>query len=459
MRKKTASIEIMRTMTAGRPAALIFKFSLPLLAGNVLQQMYNLVDSVIVGNFVGKEALAAVGSTFILNFLLVSLFSGLATGFSIVISQFFGAGNHDGVRRTVDTAYVVAVLGAALVTVVGIALSGVLLDILNTPAGITLEMSRIYLIILFVGTIGNFGYNLNAGILQGLGDSTSSLIFLAVATVINIALDLIFVLFLGWGVAGVALATIIAQLLSFLAGTWFIVKRRKLTTLQRADIRFDGQVLKECVRIGLPGGIQMMLFSVGTIALQRLVNSYGPTYMAAFGASSKIDSLAFMPVASFATASMTYTGQNFGAGRLDRVRSGFRSALLMSVGSCAAASVFVLVFARQLMGLFSPELEVVTAGIEILHRLMPFYVLLAVLFSINAVLRGTGESLWPFIAAFTSFMIIRLPAAYLLNHFFGRSEIGWCFALGWIGGLGVIVPFYLRGRWQRRFVPPSASEQ
>ncbi len=202
----------MKSMTEGRPAVLILKFSMPLLAGNLLQQMYNLVDSVVVGQFVGKEALAAVGSTNILNFLLISLFSGLALGFTILISQFFGAKEKDKIKRAVDTAYVVACIGAAAVTVLGLLLTEPLLSLMNTPAGPTHEMSGTYLRILFIGTIGTFGYNLNAGILQGLGDSMSSLRFLAVATVINIVLDLVFVVVFGWGVAGVASGVALASI-------------------------------------------------------------------------------------------------------------------------------------------------------------------------------------------------------------------------------------------------------
>ena len=272
----------MRNMIEGRPARLILSFSLPLLAGNVLQQTYNLVDSLVVGNFVGKEALAAVGGTFILNFLLVSLFSGLGMGFSIVISQFFGAGKGDRVKAAVDTGYAVSLLGAIPVTVAGIALAAPLLRLLNVPSGATMEMSSAYLTILFAGTVGSFGYNLNAGILQGLGDSVSSLGFLAIATVLNIALDLLFVAVFGWGVEGVAWATVVSQTVSFVIGVVFIVRKLKLTDLRLKGFRVDAPILRECARIGLPGGFQNMLFSLGTMAIQRLINGYGPAFMAAY---------------------------------------------------------------------------------------------------------------------------------------------------------------------------------
>jgi putative MATE family efflux protein len=209
------------------------------LAGNALQQTYNAVDSLVVGNFLGKEALAAVGSTSILAFLIISLFSGLALGFTILVSQFLGAGNQARIKRAADTAYVVALVGAVPVTVLGLFAVDPLLSLLNTPAGPTREMASTYLSVIFLGTVGNFGYNLNAGILQGLGDAVSSLVFLAVATVMNIILDLAFVGLFGWGVAGVAWATVISQSVSFLLGTLFIVKKLKITTLVPRELRFD----------------------------------------------------------------------------------------------------------------------------------------------------------------------------------------------------------------------------
>jgi len=437
-------------MTEGRPSKLILKFALPMLAGNVLQQMYNLVDSLVVGNFVGKEALAAVGGTFILNFLLVSLFSGLGLGFTIVISQFFGSGKKDSIRSAVDTAYVVSVIGAIAVTAVGVALVGPMLTAMNTPAGITREMSSSYLTIIFLGTIGSFGYNLNAGILQGLGDSVSSVIFLAVATVLNIVLDLLFVVAFHWGVAGAAWATIISQAISFIAGTVFIVRKLKLTRLDPRDLRFDPVILREAVRIGIPGGIQNALFSLGSMAIQRLVNGYGPVYMAGFSISSRIDSVAFMPIASFSSAITTYVGQNFGAGRLDRVKAGVRATQFMSAAICVVISVCVFLAARPLMTLFTRDAGVIGAGTAVLYRLMPCYVLLSALFILNSALRGTGESLLPFIASFSSFMLTRLPAAYILEHFFGWDQIGWCYGIGWVFGLCVAVPVWFAGKWKRR---------
>ncbi len=444
-------------MIEGRPASLILKFSIPLLAGNVLQQAYNLVDALVVGNFVGKEALAAVAVTGILSFLLFSLFSGIALGVTIVVARFVGSGARARLRATVETAYVVAFAGALLVTVLGVIAARPLLLLLDTPAGITLSMAETFLTIIFLGTIGNFGYNLNAGILQGLGDSVSSLVFLAVSVVINIVLDLVFVMVFHWGVAGVAWATVIAQVVSFIMGTVFIVRKLKLTSLKPVEFTFDPRILAEATRIGLPGGVQNMLFCLGTMAIQRLVNGHGSEYMAGFGISGRIDSLSFLPIASFSSAMTTFTGQNCGAGRLDRVRQGFWATHAMSAAVCVVISAGVFWGAPFLMGLFSSDAEVIHAGSEVLWRLMPCYVLLSALFITNSALRGAGEALWPFVASFTSFMILRMPAAYLLDHFFGKYEIGWCYGIGWLFGLAVALPVYFSGRWKRRI--PAFGEK
>ncbi len=452
-------------MTEGSPSRHIVKFSLPLLAGNALQQAYNLVDSLVVGNFVGKEALAAVGSTFIISFLVVSLFSGLSLGFTIVISQLFGAKNREGLRSAVDTAYIVALLGAIPVSLVGIASVRPLLVLLNTPAGPTMEMSATYLTVVFAGIIGTFGYNLNAGILQGLGDSVSSLVFLAVATVLNVVLDLLFVVVFGWGVSGVAWATIVSQAVSFLLGAAFIVFRLKLTDLVPARMRFDGRLLAEAARVGFPTGIQFMLFSIGTMVIQRLINGYGPAFMAGWSISGRIDSLAFMPIASFATAVTTFTGQNVGAGKFDRVRRGFRTTHALSALVCLTVSAVVFLVARPLMALFTPDAEVISVGVGVLRRLMPTYILLSVLFITNSVLRGAGESFWPFAASLVSFLFLRMPLAYLFDRLFGKGEIVWSFGVGWLVGCVVALARYRSGRWRRaalsaesRDPSPNSSE-
>jgi putative MATE family efflux protein len=437
-------------MTEGRPLRLISRFALPLLAGNVLQQMYNLADSIIVGNFVGKEALAAVGNSFIIHFLLTSLFMGIGMGATILISQFFGAKRNDKIKETIDTMYIVMLVSGAAVTILGLIIAAPLLRLMNTPAGITFDWSADYLRILFIGTIFSFGYNINSGILQGIGDSKSPLIFLAIATVLNIVLDLIFVIIFGWAVTGVALATIIAQGFSFFFGIWFINRRIKTIAISLRRAKYNQTIMMQCIRIGLPAGVQNMLFSLGTIVLQRLINGYGPAFMAGYSSVGKIDSFAFMPITSFASAVTTYVGQNIGAKKMERVKHGIRTTLLLSGVVCIAISLFVLAAGRYLMMAFSIDEEVIHTGIEFLNRLMPTYILLSMLFIINAALRGAGSSMLPLITSIVSLLVIRVPAAYILNSLFGKYEIFWCFGIGWAMGVFISGGYYLTGHWKKR---------
>lgn len=437
-------------MTKGSPTRLITKFAVPLLLGNVLQQMYNIVDSIVVGNFVGKEALAAVGNSFVIMFLLVSLFAGLGMGATILIAQFFGSGQKEKLKITVDTMYISILAGGLLITVIGIFIARPFLELMNTPEGITMEMSVTYLTTLFAGTLATFGYSVNSAILQGIGDSKSSLLFLAIATVINIALDLLFVVGFGMGVFGVALATIIAQAFSFLFGVWYINRKIKIFHISIKGMQFSSEILKKSFKIGLPVGLQNMLFCVGTIALQRLINGYGASFMAGYSAVNKIDAFVFMPIASFATAATTYVGQNIGARNLERVKQGVRSTLLLSVGLSIAISTLVMFFGRYLLMAFTQDPEVLRTGEEFIKRIMPCYFLLAIIFTLNSAVRGAGQSIVPMIVSIMSLLGARVPSAYLFDHFFGKYNIAWSFAVGWIIGTLIILPYYLSGHWKKK---------
>jgi putative MATE family efflux protein len=441
----------LNNMTVGQPWRLILRFALPLLLGNVLQQLYNIVDSIVVGNFVGKTALAAVGTAFPVIFLVNSLFMGIGMGATIIVSQYYGADDQASVKKTIDTIYISLFAVAIPLTVIGLIVARPLLQLMNTPAD-TLDQATTYMQIIFLGTFASFGYNINSGILQGLGDSKSPLIFLSIATGINIVLDFVFVLGFHWDVAGVAWATILAQLFSFLFGIWYINHRQHYIRISPRHMLFDLQILKDSVRLGLPAGLQNMSFSLGTMVLQSLINSYQSDFMAGFNGANKIDSFAFMPLFTFATAAMTYVGQNIGAGRMDRVKKGVRSTMIMSAIVCLVICVLILLFGGTLMRLFSQEPAVIEAGEAYLIRVAPFYILLAVLFTLNAALRGAGDSVVPLLATLASLWLARVPLAYFLAERFGRDAMFFSFPLGWLVGLAIVVPYYLSGRWRNKSV-------
>lgn len=439
----------MTDMTEGKPAKLITRFAIPMLLGNILQQMYNIVDSIVVGNFIGKEALAAVGNSFVVIFLLVSLFAGAATGAVILISQFFGSKQNEKLKLAVDTIYIGMIFASIIISLAGVAAARPFLRFMHTPAGDTMEMSATYLQTVFAGSVLMFGYNVNTAILQGVGDSKSSLLFLAIATAVNIALDLIFVTVFDMGVFGVALATVIAQGVAFAFGVWYINRKVKLFKLFSRNMKFSGKVLLQMFQIGLPAGIQNVLFSVGTIILQRLVNSYGSAFMAGYGATNKVDAFVFMPIVSFATAVSAFVGQNIGARRLDRVKQGVRSAVIISVGIAVISSVLVMIFGRYLLMAFTQDADVLRTGTEFIKRLMPPYFLLAIIFMLNSAVRGAGQSVIPMIATLISLLGARVPLAYLFDHLGGKYNIFWCYAAGWLVGVLIIVPYYLSGHWKK----------
>ena len=438
----------MTDMTIGKPRNLIIKFSIPLLLGNLLQQMYNIVDSIVIGNFAEKEALAAVGNSFIINFLLISLFMGIGLGATILISQFFGAKDEKKVHATVDTIYLAMIAGSIFVTVVGLVFATPILKLMNTPEGKTMALSESYLRTLFIGSIASFGFNVNSSILQGTGDSKSPLIFLAIATVINTILDLLFVAVFKMSVFGAALATIIAQLIAFIFSIVYINKRNQLLNISfPTKMHFNKEIMLKSIKLGLPAGIQNMLFCLGTMALLRLVNGYGPGFMSGYNAVNKIDTFAFLPITSISTAVTTYVGQNIGAKNLARARQGIRSANIISFITCAFMSLLVFIFGRYLLMAFSRDPEILLTGTEFIKRLMPPYVLLSITFILNSAMRGAGQSLFPMISSIVALILARVPSAYFFDYYFGKYNMFWCFAFGWVIGVTITIIYYLSGHW------------
>ena len=442
-------------MTQGNPAKLICLFALPLLFGNVLQQLYNMVDSIVVGNFVGDAALAAVGTGFPVIFMLVSLFMGLGTGATVMISQFYGAGDKESLRKTVATIYNAILVGAVPLTILGILLAGPLLRMMNVPED-AYGMARTYVMVVFAGVVGNLGYNVNAGILQGLGNSRTTLLFLSIACVINIVLDLVFVIVFSWGVMGVALATIIAQFCSWLFGIFYINKHYKELRIRPFHWDFDRHLFGRAMKLGIPSGIQQALFSVGVMVLQTLINRYDTAFIAGFQGANKLDTFGFMPVQSFAIAVTTYVGQNIGAGKMERVNRGMWYTVAMSAAVNVVVAIFLVPLGPVCMRLFSQDPQVIAAGCAYLDRIMPFYVVFSFMFILNAVMRGAGETIVPMISTLISLWLVRIPVAYFLADHFGRDNLFYCYVIGWLAGVVLSGLYYLSGRWKNKSIVTRA---
>ena len=437
----------LRNMTDGSPAEHIFYFALPLLAGSFLQQLYNMVDSWVVGNYVGDAALAAVGVGFPVIFMFTSLFMGISNGGTVVIAQYYGAGKLDRVRDAVDTIYTAFMAAALPVTVLALLLVKPLLFVLRVESGAYHE-AWVYLMIVCAGLVGTIGYNINAGILGGLGNSRTTLLFLAISSLMNIALDLALVLAAGMGVAGLALGTILSQAFSWLFGLFYINRRYPDIAIRPFCRRFDRTLFRQIMEIGLPAGIQMSLVSVGAMVVMSKINSYGKEFTAGYNVGYRLDQLAFLPVQGLSSAVTAFVGQNIGARRLDRVRRGIRVTLIAAV-IWSAVMLVLIPLGPALVSVFSDTPAVIQAGTVYLKCIMPFYFLFSVMFCLNNAMRGAGDSLFAMLDVLFSLILVRVPAVYWIANHYGPDYMYYGIGVGWTVGFTLSVAYYLSGRWKR----------
>ena len=438
----------LRNMTVGSPAGHIFYFALPLLLGSFLQQLYNMVDSWVVGNYAGDASLAAVGVGYPVIFMFTSLFMGLSGGGTVVIAQFYGAGNMGRVRDAVDTVYTAFMASAIPITLLALGLVKPVLLLMQVRADAWAE-SWLYLTVVSAGLVGAIGYNLNAGILGGLGNSRTTLLFLAISSVMNIVLDLVFVLGLGMGVLGVALGTIISQAFSWLFGLFYINRRYPAIAIRPFCRRFDRALFRQIMGIGLPAGIQMSLVAIGAMVVMSKINSFGKEFAAAYNVGSKLDSLAFLPVQSLSNAVTAFVGQNTGAKRPDRVRRGIRMTVAASV-VWSAVMLVLIPLGPTLVGFFSDTPAVIHSGTVYLRCIMPFYALFSVMFCLNNAMRGAGDSLFPMLDVIFSLILVRVPAVYWFADHYGPDYMYYGVGVGWCVGFTLSVVYYLSGRWKRK---------
>jgi putative MATE family efflux protein len=384
----------MRDLTQGNETKVIIAFALPMLIGNVFQQFYTMVDSIIVGNFVGTQALAAVGIAFPVIFLMISLTMGLTMGTMVLVAQYFGAKDFVKVRAAVDTGYIILFWAGLLMSIVGVLCTDAILRLLKVPADVFADASA-YLRVIFSGLLGMFGYNAISAILRGLGDSKTPLYLLIAASVANVALDLLFVVVFKWGAAGAAWATVIAQGLSFLGGMVYLNTRNEYVRFDLKTLRFEREIFKQSLRIGLPTGIQQTLVSLGMMALTRIVNGFGTTAIAAYAAASRLDSFASMPAMNLSQALSTFTGQNMGAGKTERVKRGHWSAILLGGAISVGVGASVVLFGPALMRLFTQDSAVIALGARYLLIVGASYLLFSTMFINNGVMRGAGTPSYP----------------------------------------------------------------
>lgn len=444
-------------MTEGNPGKRIVAFTIPMLIGNIAQQLYNTVDSIIVGRFVGDNALAAVGSAGpVLNLLLV-LFVGISVGAGIIVSQYFGARQREELSKSIGACMTLTAASSLFIMLLAPLVTKPLLRLLQTPESI-LDWCNSYLIILFTGIAGSAFYNILGGILRGLGDSVSALVYLLVATVINIVLDYIFVAEFHMGVAGVALATVIAQVVSAILS---VLKLRKMTGIFDMGKQYlfpEKSYFMTVVRLGIPSGLTQAIFSLSSIVVQTLTNSFGELFIAANVIVMRVDGFAMMPAFSFGSAMTTYAGQNIGAGKLDRVTRGAKEGTLIAVATSVVITILILVFGKSLMAIFTPTPELVDLSYDMMRILAAGYIAMEVTQCLSGVMRGAGDTVTPMWISVVTTVMIRIPLAYGMVHFtksaaLPKGDSACIFIsllLSWILGAVITFVMYKRGAWKKK---------
>ncbi len=437
---------MVKDMTKGEPVRLLLAFAVPLMVANVFQQLYSVVDAVVLGRGVGVQALAAAGSTGSVHFLVFGFITGLTHGYSILIAQRFGAGDEAGVRRAVANSAYLAVISSAVITALSLLFSRALMALMQTPADI-FEDALLYIRVIFIGIFATVFYNVLASVLRALGDSVSPLVIILISSVVNVGLDVLFVMVFRWGVAGAAWATVLAQLLSGLM-CLFVLCRMELMRFQKGDARPDAEMLGALLRLGVPVGVMNSVTAVGGMILQGVVNGFGSATVAAYTAGAKILALAEQPGNIIGMALGTYVGQNLGASRLDRIRSGVRRAIAMSLLINAVLGAALVLFGRELVALFvsGAEQAVIEASYPYLFTIGVLLWVLGLLFVYRFSLQSMGDTVIPMFSGALE-LVLRISVVLLLARVFALGFWSICIAevSAWAGAAALLcAAYYIR---------------
>ena len=434
-------------MTDGNIWKLLIIFSIPLILGNLLQQMYNTADSIIVGNFVGSNGLAAVGSGTALINLIIAFSQGAAVGAGVIVSQNLGARDKQKTKLAVHTAMCIAIILGVILSAIGVIFSRDLLVWMKTPKSV-LKDSMLYLQIYCGGLIFNVIYNMATGILNAAGNSKRPLIYLAIASVTNIILDLVFIKALKWGVKGAAIATDISQALSCVLAVGYLLRVNSDYKLIVKELKIYGNTAKQIIRVGLPTAIQNMVISFSNVLVQSSVNSYGATAMAGYAAYLKIDGFNILPVLSISMAVTTFTGQNVGAKKPDRIKKGMWNALIMGVVYTVIIGVVILLTSHTVLGLFTKDNEVITYGQLAMKYFCPFYFLLGILNILAGTVRGAGKGVPPMLILLFSMCIFRILWIKIALPFYSTIDgVFILYPISWFVGMVLMIIYTKFGKW------------
>ena len=446
-------------LTKGNITKHLISFTIPLILGNVFQLTYNAVDSIVIGRFAGNEALAAVGSAGPILNLLIVLFIGISVGASIMVSQYFGARKREDLSIAIANSIVLTAISSIIVMIMATVAARPLLVLLKTPDSI-LDWCTSYLRILFLGVSGLAFYNILSGILRGLGDSISALIYLIVSSLLNIALDLLFVIKFEMGVSGVALATVIAQAISAVLCLLKLMRMKDLFDFKTQYFRLTNRHGMNIIRLGVPSGVTQAIMSMAMLVVQSLTNSFGEQFIASNVIVMRVDGFAMLPNFSFGTAMTTYAGQNVGARAYDRVAKGAKQGTLMAVGFSAVITGMILIFGRHLMAIFTNTEELVTLSMNMMRILAVGYIAMAIIQSLSGVMRGAGDTVTPMWISIVMTIFLRVPIAYGLVYLTkstdfpgGRKEsIYISLLISWVLGAVITSILYKRGKWREKAI-------
>ena len=436
-------------MTSGSIWKTILIFSIPLIIGNLLQQTYNTIDSMIVGNFVGSSALAAVGSSTALINLLISFAQGIAVGSGIIVAQSLGSNARKDVRVSIHTSMALALVLGLVISIMGYVFAPWLLEKMQTPSEVMPESIE-YLRVFSLGLIFNVIYNMEAGILNAVGNSKRSLLYLSIASFTNVVLDFIFIKYLGMGVRGAAIATNISQFISALLALLFLLRVPEIYKVSLKKIKIHKDMALRIIKVGIPTAIQGTVISLSNVIMQSSVNVFGAMPMAGFGAFIKIDGFNILPVLSLSLAITTFAGQNYGAGKIDRVKKGMWTTLFMTIIYTIISGTMLYNFAPKVIALFTKEPDVIAAGVLATKFFCPFYFLLAIMHSLAGTVRGTGRTVPPMLIMILSLCVFRIMAAkFVIPHYNTIENVYLLYPLSWTIGAILMIGYTIKADWTK----------
>ncbi len=439
-----------KELTTGPVSRRIFIFAAPMFVGQFLQQLYHVIDTIIVGNFLGKEALAAVGNSFPVIFAIISFIIGIVSGTTIIIAQYYGAKEMSQVKKAIDTLYVFIFTASIIISFVAILFSEKIFQLIQLPPSI-IPLASLYFNIFIGGTILMFGFNGTNAILRGLGDSITPLFFIIGSTLLNIILNLIFILVFEWGIAGVAWATVIAQGLGFIFSLTYLNRYHHVFHLSLNNLSFRWDMLRKSLRIGIPTGFHQISVALGLMAILWIVNSFGTDVIAAYTAGARISSLAGLPPMVFGTALATFTGQNIGANKMYRVQKGLWATLAMAGSIALTASIVIFFFNQQIIALFTNDPNIIAIGSNYLLVICWFYVIFASMYIFNGQMQGSGDTFVPMLITMV-IIVSRVIFAYYLSDIYGERAIWWSFPFSWTLAMILSGSYYFTGRWKKKAI-------